>query len=240
MIIEDLRELIFPIYSVLVTDENRVSLEQKRFMGTAFFVSKEGDALTAAHVIPESDKLEKGHTLVAILMYKGKQQICWINKSLSFAEIDVALIQVNIKPTKILSISAEIINAGEDVTTIGYPSHSVNNCGLEARVLKGYVTLAHKNIELNFAVPAGMSGSPVIINNKVVAISTGRVKSEELIDYYEEELKIDNNKESIKITEVKNVIHYGIAVPLSRFALIPEPHLKNMTLIEFIKKNNEI
>jgi hypothetical protein len=238
VVIEDLRELIFPIFTVPTLSDNEIHFESRKFLGTGFFVSKEGDALTAAHVIPTPDRLEEDHRLIAVLMHDGEQKVCWINKALIFSENDAALIQVNFKPKKILTIAAENVSAGEDVVTIGFTSHSVNNHGLEARVLKGHVTLAHKNLELNFAIPAGMSGAPVIINNKILAISIGRVRSEELIDYYEEEVKLTNSKEIIKITEIKNVIHYGIALSLSRFCEKSEPQLNNLTVMEYITKAN--
>lgn len=234
MVINDLREYIFPLFSVRSPSEGAILLETRKLLGTGFFISNKGDALTAAHVIPTPETIDKEDKIIAIPVINGKPIVCWVNKALCFPKEDVALFEVNIESSKFLSLSFERINAGIDVATIGYPSHSTNNAGLEARILKGHVTLSHKNIELNFPIPAGMSGSPVIVDDKVIAISTGRIKSEELIDSFEEESTVENHKEYIRIVETKNVIYYGLAMPLAGLAEKKEPLLNHKTLLEFI------
>lgn len=234
MIMNDLREYIFPLFAVHSPSEGTITLESRKLLGTGFFISANGDALTAAHVIPPPESLEIDYKIVAIPSINGKPVVCWVNKALCFSTEDVALFEVNIESSKFLPLSCERINAGLDVATIGYPSHSANNAGLEARVLKGHVTLSHKNIELNFPIPAGMSGAPVIVDEKVLAVSTGRIKSEELIDSYEEETTVENHKEYIRIVETKNVVYYGLAMPLTEFANKREPLLNHKSLMEFI------
>lgn len=238
MLINDLREYIFPLFVVHSPSEGTIDLESRKLLGTGFFISNKGDALTAAHVIPSPDSLDAGYKIIAFPVIDGKPIVCWVNKALCFPKEDVALFEVNIKDSKFLFVSNERIYAGTDIATIGYPSHSINHSGLEARVLKGHVTLSHNKIELNFPIPAGMSGSPVIYKDKVIAVSTGRVKSEELIDSFEELAITENQKESIRIIETKNVIYYGLAMPLNGLADRKEAQLNNRSLMEFIEDQN--
>lgn len=239
-IIHDIREYVFPIFSVPTdaTDNNKIFFDERKYLGTGFFVTNQGDAITASHVIPTPDELEKHHRLIAVVMHEGNQTTCWINKALKYPNIDIALIGLNLKNTKYLKFSDEQIYPGQDVNIIGYPSHSINNSGLEFRFLKGHVTLVHKNLEINFPIPAGMSGSPVIINDVAIGVATGRVRSEELIELLEEEQIIENNKEKIKIIEIKNIIHYGVAIPFIKIKNINESALNERTLHDFIKDQN--
>lgn len=239
-IIHDIREYIFPIFSVPVdaADDNKIFFDKRKYLGTGFFVTKQGDAITACHVIPTPDELEKNHKLIAVVMHEGNQTTCWINKALKYSDIDLALIGLNLKNTKYLKFSDEQIYPGQDVNIIGYPSHSTNNSGLELRFLKGHVTLAHSALEINVPIPAGMSGAPVTINDIAIGVATGRVRSEELIESFEEEQTIENNKEKIKIVEVKNIIYYGLAMPFIQIKHITEPLLNGRTLHNFIVDQN--
>jgi hypothetical protein len=58
------------------------------------------------------------------------------------------------------------------------------------RVLKGHATAVMPRLELNFPIPAGVSGSPVMVYTTVVGFATGRVRSEE-IDEQSEEITTD-------------------------------------------------
>lgn len=82
--------------------------------------------------------------------------------------------------------------------------------------LKGHiVTFIGDKFELNFPVPASMSGSPVMIDGDVVGYATGRVRSEEVEDSHEEIEEIGNGRERIVITEVRRVTHYGVAYSIA-------------------------
>jgi S1-C subfamily serine protease len=238
MIIEDLREYLFPIYLVKVDKENNIIFESRKYLGTAFFVSKTGDALTACHVIPSPDEIAKDEKLIAVSMQNGEQVTMNIIKALVYSDKDLAMIRVGTSQNKYFEVSDKEILSGTDISVLGFPSHNLNSSGLELRFLKGHVTLSHKMLELNFAIPAGMSGAPVIEGNKVIGIATGRVKCEELIDSYEEEKIIGNNKEIIKIVETKSVIHYGIALPFHENLDHAEPLLNGISILKYLHEEN--
>ena len=237
LILEDAREYIVPIFSV-ESDEEGILLKSRVFLGTAFFVTKRGDAITANHVIPEPYNIKKGHRLVAFVHINGKPEACWINKAAKFEAYDLALIQINLTPTKFVEISTETILAGTDVQLIGIPNHEVWNQGKEMRLLKGHVTLSGKFLELNFPVPAGMSGSPVLYENKVIGYATGQFSSEEIEEKTEEIEQVSDDKEIIHITKTCRIIHYGHAFPFSHLDKILDPALNDKTLFEFIADQN--
>ena len=55
LIMDDAREYIFPLFLVH-TQDNGVFLNSRIFLGTAFFVTRKGDAITANHVVPKKSK----------------------------------------------------------------------------------------------------------------------------------------------------------------------------------------
>jgi hypothetical protein len=237
LIIEDAREYIFPIFSVPSKD-NGIFLEQRIYLGTAFFVTKHGDAITAGHVLPKPEELEEGHRLIAIVVENGTQRLCWITHCAKFELFDVALLHVNLERTKYLQVSAEEIPAGTDVSTVGIPAHEFWDSGLEMRVLKGHVTLFHKFLELSFPVPLGMSGSPLLVGIKSVGYLTGTVRSEEIEESSEKSEEISDQKIIIRRNEIKRVIHYGLAYPFSHLKDISDPVLDGKNLVEFIAERN--
>ncbi len=235
--LDDAREYIFPLFLVESKD-NGVLLESRVFLGTAFFVSKCGDAITANHVLPKPNDLPHGKKVVAIVQCGTAQQVCWITHAVAFDGCDLALIHVNLEDTKYLSISDEEVPAGTDVQLIGIPSHEVWLSGKEMRILKAHVTLVAKQLELNIAIPLGMSGCPVFSGTKVVAFSTCSVRSEEVEDYTEEIELLSNNKEQIRITKITRVTHYGMAYPFFKLRDQVSSAFDGRTLTQLIEARN--
>ena len=236
-VLTDIREYIFPLFMVEATD-NTVSLESRQFLGTAFFVSKLGDAITADHVLPKPNDIPQGKRVVAIVQFENKEKVCWVLSVASFVEYDLAFFKVNIEGTKYLELTDDEILPGEDVNLVGMPNHEVWLSGKETRLLKGHVTMVAKQLELNFQIPAGMSGSPMFFNGKVAAYATGTIKSEEVEDYSEEEEIIANDKGQIRITKTIRVTQYGMAYPFSKLKGIVSPIFDDLTLIQFVQKRN--
>lgn len=235
--LNDAREYVFPIFAVEAQD-NGVFMQSRAFLGTAFFVTKRGDAITAAHVLPDSEALEGGRRLVAVVARNGVEEVCWITHSAKLPSFDFALLHINLAETKYLPIGAPEVGAGTDIQMIGIPSHEVRNSGKEMRCLKGHVTLSAKWLELNFPIPSGMSGSPVFVGETVVAYATGAVRSEEIEEATEEIQELSNKREVIRITEVRRAIYYGIAYPLSLVNSARDPVFEGKTLLEFVSERN--
>ncbi|HYE37832.1 serine protease [Methylocaldum sp.] len=235
--LSDSREYIIPLFLVDSVGEE-VLMDSRSFLGTAFFVSKRGDALTANHVLPKPQDLPSGKRVVAVVFDGGKQRVCPVIYYASFPVCDLALVRIAFQPTKFLEVSDEPVFAGTDVFLVGVPSHEVSRGGKEMRVLKGHVTFVGSHLELNFAIPAGMSGSPVFVGDKVVAFANGSVRSEEVEDYIEEIELLSNNKEQIQITKVTRLTHYGLAYPLCKLRDQVSPIFGGMTLMELIERRN--
>ena len=237
-VFEDAREYIFPVFSVEAEGDG-IHLNSRIFLGTAFFVSKKGDAISAGHVFPLPERLqEAGRRLIAIVLHENKETPCWITHIAKFDAVDMALLHVNLDNTKYLPVSAHEILTGTDVQITGIPDHELNMSGKEMRILKGHVTLAWKRLELNFPVPAGMSGSPVFAGTKVVGYATGQVRSEELAETTESVEEVSSTKEIIRITEIKRISYYGIAYAFHSQANHRDAILNNKTLSEFIDSQN--
>jgi hypothetical protein len=235
--LEDAREYIIPLFLVDAND-NGVFLQSREFLGTAFFVTAQGDAITACHVIPDPGDLPDGKRVVAIVQRGDKQEICWITHAAVFQAYDLALIHVNLIDTKFLQLSEEEVLAGTDIQLIGIPSHELWLSGKEMRVLKGHVTLVSKELELNISIPLGMSGSPLFLGTRVIGFATRSVKSEEVEDSLEELEVLSNSKEQIRITKIIRVTHYGMAFPFFKLRGQTSPIFEGKTLAEFIKARN--
>ena len=236
--LEDAREYIFPIFSVEAED-NGVHLDTRIYLGTAFFVTKKGDAITASHVLPIRDELQSKRRLVAIILRDGKETICWITHAAKFEAFDLALLHVNLDETKYLPLSSQEVISGTDIQIVGIPSNDINRSGKEMRILKGHVTLAWKRLELNFPVPAGMSGSPVFAGSKVIGYATGLMRSEECEEATETIENVTNTKEVVRITEIRRITSYGIAYAFNAHENFRDPVLENKTLIEYITAQNK-
>ncbi len=165
--------------------------------------------------------------------------MCWVTHAAKFDKWEVALLHVNLPETKHLPVSVSEVVAGSDVQVIGIPDHEVWASGKEMRILKGHVTMATTRLELSFAVPAGMSGSPVFFEGKVVGYATGSVRSEEIEESTEELAEISARKEVIRITQIRRAVHYGLAFPFSAVVNTPDPILDGKTLSEFIQNRND-
>lgn len=237
LILNDAREYIFPLFMVDSKD-NGVNLESRNFLGTAFFVTKYGDAITASHVVPKPDDIPTGKRVIAIVQRGIEQQVCWLTFTASFENCDLALIHVNIDRTKYLTLTDEEVVPGSDIQLIGIPSHELWRTGKEMRILKGHVTLVSNQLELNIAIPLGMSGSPVFLGTRVAAFATSTFKSEEVEEFTEEIELLSNNKEQIRITKVTRVTHYGLAYPFSRLRGQVSPIFEGKSLMQLIKDRN--
>jgi V8-like Glu-specific endopeptidase len=237
LIIEDAREYVFPLFSV-PAEGNAIRAEKRVFLGTAFLVSKRGDAVTAGHVLPAPDQLGEGHRLVAVIYQGGKQEVCWVTHAAKFEASDVALVHVNLDNTKYLPLVATEVPTGTDVEIIGIPNHEVWLGGKEMRMLKGHVTMSGHALELSCAVPRGMSGAPVFVGGKVAAYATGTIRSEEVDESIEETVEESDLGRVIRRTEVRRVIQYGVARTFIALDGMADPALDGKSLPAYVSGRN--
>jgi hypothetical protein len=218
--VDDIREFVFPLY--IADDPSRLQPDQPivlsntNYLGTGFFISKNGVALTAGHVIPSPDQIPDGKALLAVVydgeLPRGQQvQIAFVHD-----KFDIAVLKVAFSPKKYLPVSFEPAHMGEDVMAIGIPEHSVSGPHKEFRCMKGHVTFAPTLLELSFPAPRGMSGSPVFRGSKVVGVLCGNARSEVMEDQIDEQTETVGNLVKVTRVETKAVINYGLAEPLAR------------------------
>ena len=221
VVFPDAREYLFPIFEVTVVDDT-VDPKTRRYLGTGFYVSSIGDAITAGHVLPKPSDLA------------CKETAALITRWAVFEAFDVALFSVNLPKTKFFKTSDMLVNPGEDLTVVGFPSHQVLGKGIEMRILKGHAAAVMPRIELNCPIPAGMSGAPVLIGMKAVGFATGRVRSEEIDEQSEEITTILGGHEKIEIRTTASIIYYGLANTFWMMREARDPVFDGMNLFDYI------
>ncbi|MBS1707032.1 MAG: serine protease [Armatimonadetes bacterium] len=121
--------------------------------GTGFFISPNGDAVTAYHVIAGAEKVvakfADGSTADVIGMIDGNQTA------------DVALIRIKTKGNPFLRLKGSVPDIGSDTYVIGSPK------GLEFSISQGIVNQVRTEdglqvIQFSAPVSAGNSGSPLL------------------------------------------------------------------------------
>jgi len=238
MIIDDIRDYVFPI-QVGVYPENPISemfvIDKDSFLGTGFFITKNGVALTAAHCMPNPEALG-GKTLCAGLWDGSRIRAHRILASAQFGNLDIAVIKVENIESRFLPLSFESVSMAEDVCTVGLPLHLLWNQGIEVRALKGHVTRVGHFLELSFAIPSGMSGSPVLAGNRVIGVLQGNCKAETLEDRIEELVQQSPDREVRRIQEIRAVINYGLATPLQPMRMVKHEIFGELTFEEFIRR----
>jgi hypothetical protein len=216
--LDDIREYVFPLYladdPACLRPDEPVVLSNTNYLGTGFFISKNGVALTAGHLTPVPEQVPDGKALLAVV-YDGERprgqqvQIAFIPDN-----HDIAVLKIAFSPTKYLPLSFERVHMGEDVMAIGIPEHSVSGPHKEFRCMKGHVTFAPRLLELSFPAPKGMSGSPVLRASQVVGVLSGNARSEAIEDQIEEQTETIGSLVKVTRVETKAVINYGLAEPV--------------------------
>ena len=240
LILEDAREYVFCLFKGKEDNDSVVQTDSLEFLGTAFFVTKKGDAITAAHVLPPSSSLAEDEHLYAIAKSGGNTAIYRVLMAAVFEESDLAICRINVDGNPYLEVSFERHNAGTDVMTLGVTDHDIYQQGKELRVLKGHITLAAKSSfsELNIAIPRGMSGGPVLEKTKCIGFLSGNIRSEHLEDQIEEIEEIEKNKERITFIKSTSIVNYGIFVPFSYFHGHKSEIFEGKSLDELIHDRN--
>ena len=137
--------------------------------GSGFFVSKDGHIITNFHVIENCDSIK--------INFKGKEvvsEIFAIDKM-----NDLAIIQANIKPLKIFSVSNKDVTLLQDVIVAGFPLGK--NVSSAIKMHKGSITALagyednYSNFQTDATINQGNSGGPIIVkkgNVVGVAVAT--------------------------------------------------------------------
>ncbi len=238
---EDIREYVFPLFvgpnPARLSAEEPIALRNSDYLGTSFFVSKTGVALTAGHCVPDPRNIPSGKSLLAIV-WDGVARAQHVTAACVLDSYDIAILKVEFSPSKFLPLSFRRVHMGEDVVAIGIPSHSVSGAQKEFRCLKGHVTFAPNRLELSFPAPKGMSGSPVFSGANVVGVLSWNARSESLEDQVEETTETIGNTTKVTRVETRSVVNYGLAEPLHALEEKVFPICEDQPFSEFIRRLN--
>ena len=239
-VISDLRQYVFGLF-VGREQNSVVNIGSLDFLGTAFFVTKLGDAVTAAHALPSPEQLDDDQCVLGILNECGEPKPYRVTESANFESRDFTLFRLAIKSSKYFDVGFDEILAGTEITAFGISGHQVYGSGYELRTLNGHTTMPilRGTQELSFPVPSRMSGGPVLRGSTCVGFLIGNVSSEQLIDKIEEVQEIDDSFERIKMVESKEVVHYGLYRPFSIYKGHKADVFDGKSLDELIRDRND-
>lgn len=186
------------------------------FMGTGFLIHC-NSLITCMHCVP--DELKSGEKYI-ILQKDGKPHTLE-NLTYHPGGYDLAYANVEINPQTHIMIATTDAGYGDAVYTIGYPLNNVEVTGdgsyifkPQMRYLEGCITQIfenHKGIpsfELNFAIPIGTSGSPLVRRGttEVVGVIYGDHETSMMLD----EIEKDANSGKV-VSKTSKIINFGLA-----------------------------
>lgn len=157
-----LEDIIVPILAIPEIDRNKF-----RFLGSGFFIDKNGYFVTCRHV---TNSIREGENLYIYQL--GRRQQLRLEVVRNSQKYDLSLCKSEPPGVKdFLSFFDEsYTNIGSDVEVYGYVYEPTgpNEVPFRQRYLKGYITglprdgYYNDSFELNFPVLFGMSGSPLM------------------------------------------------------------------------------
>jgi hypothetical protein len=238
----DIREYVFPLFvgddPARLSRDQPIKLESTDFLGTGFFIAKNGVALTAAHCVPAPENISSGKALLAIVWDGSQPRAQPVQLATVLTDRDIGILKIAFSPCKYLPVSFEQVHMGEDVSTVGIPSHSVSGTSKEFRCLKGNVTFVSKLLELSFPAPRGMSGSPIFRRASVVGVLTWNARAEALEDQSEETTERIGNITRVTKTVTMAVTNYGLAEPLHAIRDAVYPFSEERPFNDFVARLN--
>jgi len=240
MELEHAFDYVFPIFlGSALEDAQFFTLEKDGFLGSGFFIAKNGVAITAAHVLPMPEAIPGKQVRIGQRTADNRIQGYVIESFVIFQKFDIAIMKVDIGDCKYLPIVFRDLWMGMDVATIGIPASSIIGNGFGMRCFKGHISWAGERPELSFPAPKGLSGSPVFHNGKVVGVISGNSRSEQLDDSVETIEEITNNYEKIRIVESKSIVQYGVMESLKKIEHCTHEIFGASTFAEMIEAINQ-
>lgn len=147
-----------------------VTLETAAGSGSGFFINKDGNLLTNAHVV-------KGSKYARIKLQNGDKAVAEVVKVNEQA--DVALLKTALTDTDALAIrSGAAVEVGSDVYAIGSPLGVLNNSMTRGVLSADRVLQGKRVLQSDAAVTFGSSGGPLLDGDgRVIGITRGGVES---------------------------------------------------------------
>lgn len=147
-----------------------VTLETASGSGSGFFINKDGNLLTNAHVV-------RGAKYARIKLQNGDKAVAEVVKVNEQA--DVALLKTALTDTDALAIrSGTAVEVGSDVYAIGSPLGVLNNSMTRGVLSADRVLQGRRVLQSDAAVTFGSSGGPLLDGDgRVIGITRGGVES---------------------------------------------------------------
>lgn len=147
-----------------------VTLETASGSGSGFFINKDGNLLTNAHVV-------RGAKYARIKLQNGDKAVAEVVKVNEQA--DVALLKTALTDTDALAIrSGAAVEVGSDVYAIGSPLGVLNNSMTRGVLSADRVLQGRRVLQSDAAVTFGSSGGPLLDGDgRVIGITRGGVES---------------------------------------------------------------
>ena len=224
-------EFVFPICELKPSLEPG-TFEIAHFLGTGFSIGDNGFFLSAAHVINSAviDAASQENVIVAMTKRLNDGQRKWFPVKILKVESrkgrDLVIGKLDASLPKFFSAENSDAYGWEDVHVFGYPDSRKKgldgNFEFNPIFLKGYITrrleAQHVSLptwtnscELNFAIPLGVSGSPVFrqgSDHSLIGIALGSVDfTTSLYEYTE----VDKDKGTYR-ENTKQVQQFGVAM----------------------------
>jgi len=233
----DVRRLVFPLVG---GKEVATGFWRTGLLGTGFFVSTRGLAMTAAHVVTNlEDGIEVRAALPSPTRPMNAHKLLW---NVVLPGSDIAVIRLAIPTSACFVTRFATIDMGQDVETNAIPQSMLvtdqeGKTGIRLRVMKGYVSYGDKNsIAASSALPKGMSGAPLIVTETdvqyVAGVFVGQSRGEEIED---EITDVSDDGVRTHSERVSRVEYFARGELLARFADFAAPEFGGATLKQLIK-----
>lgn len=198
-----LQSYVIPICLYEHSDDGTAT--STKLLGSAFFINKNGLAVTAKHVLKNAIASgEKWGMTVHSENGKSEKKLIATADKYAFAPepFDIAVIQTPYRGDTIFKLSDQIFEVWQDVATFGYPEDTVRDdpygrMRISNRFFKGYIQrILHPqdhadrgiplSYEVSFPIGTGQSGSPLFVyrgsHDELVGVCIGTHRSEIVLD----------------------------------------------------------
>jgi hypothetical protein len=240
----DVRDLLFPIVGGV---ESAEGFRRSTFLGTGFFVSLRGLALTAGHVVMDlADGLD---VRAALPTPDGPMRPMTLLWRVQLPKSDIAVIRVQVPQNRCFATRFTNLVMGQDVQTTAPPASMLvtdprGGTIIQMRVVKGYVSHGNnESIFASFALPKGMSGAPIIVTDQnsqfVAGVFVGQNRGEEIEDQITDVSEVGPGATRIHTEKVSRIEYFARGDLLLRFKDFVAPEFEGLTLKTLIARELE-
>ena len=201
------------IFPLLIGRMEQDKFKRMAFAGTGFFISTQCLAVTAAHGL---EAAEPDQMVVASLSNTRKPMNAYpIKWSVRLPESDIAVMRVDVPGSPCFRTHFSEFMLNQEVRTTGIAEHmletdSTGKTEIFKRSARGYVAYGRRKwVAANFALPAGMSGSPAVVTKAdvdyVAGVLVGQIRSEIVEDFLSDVTETTATGKSVYVEKISRV-----------------------------------